>query len=274
MNEIKQLKQKVESKEYKMNKNYQLKREKRVLVKNEDDDDDDHYNDYIYVGSYVNDNNDDDGNVDDYEKRMKSNVKQTIANSNNMLANMYSNSYNNNNNCHLKNIKLYLNKTTAIAKKYIAKATINSTFSRTLYSNISNSNQQTTAHSFKPAEFVIPNKSINANTNNNITTITTLDTLTNSITCSSTPSTCSSPATSQQQQQQYQPINVENVAALAIGAVANVANNLNKFYCNFTTSFTTTTTISIKWILMFLMLFNILAQTPHQVAAEKSKHCK
>ncbi|TMW50723.1 hypothetical protein DOY81_004202 [Sarcophaga bullata] len=39
-----------------------------------------------------------------------------------------------------------------------------------------------------------------------------------------------------------------------------------------TTAATASTSTSIKWFLMFLMLFNILAQTPHQVAAEKSKH--
>lgn len=56
-----------------------------------------------------------------------------------------------------------------------------------------------------------------------------------------------------------------------VTAVATIANNFNKTWCgsNFLSS-----SISTKWILMFLMLFGILAQTPHQVAAEKSKHCK
>ncbi|XP_065359790.1 uncharacterized protein loaf [Calliphora vicina] len=243
---------KLEKRNNNINENYQSI-EKRMVVDNDDEDDYDNDNDYVYAGSIVND--------DDYEKRMKSNERQQKP-----TIKFNTNNSNNNNNCHLKNIKLYLNKTTAITKTptTIAIQNKNSVFSRAS----SDSNNQAhpsilAATARKPTKFVTPTSN---NTNSNTTTAT-------STTCSSTRYTRTDAAAATATSQQ--PITVATVA------VANVANNLNKFYCNFTTSTTTstsatatttTTTTSIKWILMFLMLFNILAQTPHQVAAEKSKH--
>ncbi|KNC29905.1 hypothetical protein FF38_01680, partial [Lucilia cuprina] len=242
------------------NENYKC-REKRVVIGEYD-------NDYVYVGSHVND----DENV--YEIRMKSNERQqtqTIK---------FNTNKNNNNNCHLKNMKLYLNKTTAIenttattttAKTTIATQNRKSTFSRA--ADLNNCATTTTAAAVAAQSSILAatTKFVTPTTNNNNNT-----TSTNSSTtiCSSTRHTRrTDDETTATTTTLSQPITVATVA------VANVANNLNKFYCNFTTAAKTTaattsatTKTSIKWILMFLMLFNILAQTPHQVAAEKSKH--
>ncbi|XP_036216512.2 uncharacterized protein loaf [Bactrocera oleae] len=55
--------------------------------------------------------------------------------------------------------------------------------------------------------------------------------------------------------------------------VKTTTTNENHANSQWATTKTTTTAPSIKWLLMWLMLFGVMAQTPqHQVAAEKSKH--
>ena len=161
---------------------------------------------------------------------------------------------NSNYNCHLNRNKLYFNKITAITATTTALTSV--TKSPTLFHT--NNIQKNIAHNYTASVAATA-------------TVTAIATSAAAVTALAVI----------KEKIRKNSFKFETVSV----AVANVANNLNKFYKNFTsvtatatatatTSTSTSTSTSIKWFLMFLMLFNILAQTPHQVAAEKSKHCK